>query len=301
MSESDQTNSTKGTRKRTWRKRLGRMALLYVVVPYLAVTLIFAVVQRKLLYRPTVTVDLRAQTLGLDAESVRDVQIQTPDGETLNGWLLKSTSEKEPTTNPLVLYFPGNSLNRHERIEDLQEVANSGFDVLIFDYRSFGDSSGSPSEHNLSADAKLIWEYVKNERNYAEENIVIFGESLGGAVALSLWSRDDPPKPAALILNSTFASMPETVGWHYPMFPFRFLLLDRWPSKERIARVDVPVVVFHGAGDAMVPISQGRDLAEACESARFIEIPGGSHNEIPMHRLRKELEAIRLRMYDEKK
>jgi uncharacterized protein len=291
MSESEQSISTKD--KRPWRKRLGRMLLLYAVVPYFAVTLIFAVIQRKLLYRPTVSDDLRVRTLGLDAELVHDAQIQTPDGETLNGWLLKSTSENKRTTNPLVLYFPGNSLNRHERIEDLREVTSSGYDVLIFDYRGFGDSTGSPSEHNLTADAKLIWEYVKNERDYAEENVVIFGESLGGAVALSLWSGDDPPKPAALILNSTFASMPKTVGWHYPLFPFRFLLLDRWPSKERIARVDVPVIAFHGSEDAMVPISQGRDLAAACPSARFIEFPGGTHNEIPMHRLRKELEETR--------
>ena len=279
------------------------MTLLYVVVPYFAVTLIFAVVQRKLLYRPTVSEDLRAQTLGLDAELVRDVQIQTPDGETLNGWLLNSPGEDAETGNPLVVYFPGNSLNRYERYEDLSEVANAGYNVLIFDYRGFGDSSGSPSERKLSADAQLVWEFVREDLKYEENRVVIFGESLGGAVALSLWSGeiDNPPQPAALILNSTFASLPETVGWHYPLFPFRFLLLDRWPSKERIARVRVPVIVFHGTDDSMVPISQGRDLAEVCPSAGFIEIPGASHNEIPMHRLRKELELIRLRMDDETK
>ena len=214
---------------------------------------------------------------------------------------MKQAGRDRADKTPLVVYFPGNSLNRHERINDLREVTSCGFDVLIFDYRGLGDSSGSPSERKLTADAQFVWEYAWKELNYDVSRIVVFGESLGAAAALSLWSTEsaNSPKPAALILNSIFVSMPRTVAWHYPTFPFRFLLLDRWPSIDRIARVRVPIIVFHGTADDMVPVAHGRELAQASTGARFIEIPGGGHNDIPMYRLRAELERLRESMSED--
>jgi len=281
---------------RRFGQKLRRGFVLYVLVPYLSVTAIFAVVQRKLIYQPTVSRDLSLEAIGENSEFGRDVELQTDDGETLRGWLVNAQSREGGALarTPLVVYFPGNSINRYERLADLKEVARCGFDVLIFDYRGFGDSTGSPSEAELTADARLIWRYATEELDYAEKNIVIFGESIGGAVALSLWANDNsaPPHPAALILSSTFASLPETVAWHYPYFPFQYLLLDRWPSIERIPHVDVPIVIFHGKDDRIVPVSESRELADAAPSARFVEISGAGHNDIPMFQLRQELEAI---------
>lgn len=279
-----------------WWKRIRRAIVLYLLVPYLAVVVIFVVLQRKLIYRPTVADDLRVTTVGLEAEAVRDVQIQTPNGGKLNGWLMQQVGGKDTVERPLVLYFSGNSLNRHERVNDLREVVRCGFDVLIFDYRGYGDSSGSPSEQHLTSDAMRIWNYACQDLDYKPGRIVIFGESLGGAVALSLWSSENtnPPQPGALILNATFVSMPRTVAWLYPLFPFQYLLLDRWPSIERITRVTAPIVVFHGTEDDMVPVSHGRELAEAAADSRFIKIPGAGHNEIPLLRLCAELERLEL-------
>ena len=287
-------HDTPATSGRRWLRWLGRAAILYVLVPYLAVTLIFLVFQRKLVYQPTVADDLGAAAVGLETESVQDVQIRTPDGETLRGWWLRSEAASNQPS-PLVLYFPGNASNRYGRLQDLREVASYGFDVLIFDYRGYGDSSGSPTERTLSSDARLIWEYAREQLKYDESRIVIFGESLGGAVALSLWATDnDPsPKPAALILTSTFVSLPRTVAWHYPWLPFRYLLLDRWPSIDRIGEVSAPVTVFHGTADEIVPLEHGRELADALSGARFVELPGAGHNDIPIRQLRSELHRLR--------
>jgi hypothetical protein len=278
-----------------WPRRIGRALFLYVVVPYLAVVLIFAVIQRRLMYRPTSADDLRAEAVRLDPKLVRDVQIETPDGATLRGWLLTAVRPDSDERSPLVIYFPGNSLNRHERLTDLREVARSGFDVLIFDYRGYGDSTGSPSEGALTADAQRVWEFARDELQYTEDQIVIFGESLGGAVAILLWSSDVArhPQPAALILNSTFTSMSSVVAWQYPWFPFQYVLLDRWPSIERIGQVRSPVVVFHGDADEMAPVSQGKELAASAAEGQFVEIAGGGHNDIPIGRLRRELRRIR--------
>ena len=117
---------------------------------------------------------------------------------------------------------------------------------------------------------------------------------------MSLWSDevDEFTQPAAVILNSTFTSMPETVAYHYPLFPFRYFIWDRWQSIDRISRIRAPIIIFHGTDDQMIPIAHGRELSQASANSRFIEIKGGSHNEIPIHRLRKELGTIRVLMIE---
>lgn len=276
--------------------RLRRSVLIYVVTPYVVVVLFFVLFQRRFMYRPVTADSLAVADAGLNNAFARDVQITTPDRAMLNGWLVnhQSSASTEHDSAPLVIYFPGNSLNRGERISDLREVAARGFDVLMFDYRGYGDSSGSPTESALSADARLVWNYARDELGYDEHQIVVFGESLGGAVALSLWdeSASSPPQPAALILSSTFASMPATVAWHYPAFPFQYFLLDRWPSAERIPQVESPVTIFHGTDDQLIPLSHAQQLAQAAVDVRLMEIPGGTHNDIPLMQLRAELNRI---------
>ncbi len=279
----------------SWRKRVGRFVFIYLCVPYLSVMVIFALFQRRLVYHPAVAGPLTVSHLGLGNDFAKDVSIETADGHVLNGWLIRNRLAGGTMVDaPLVIYFPGNAGNRHERIDDLREVAATGFDVLILDYRGFGDSTGSPSEWALTSDARQVWDFACEDLHYLPSQIVVFGESLGGAVALSLWSAEstESPQPAAVILNSTFTTMPDVVAWHYPLFPFRYLLMDRWRSVDRIPRVDPPIVVFHGTADDMVPVSQGRKLASQSPHARFIEIANGTHNNIPMRQLRDELKRI---------
>ena len=293
---------------RNRRQRLARAFLIYVLVPYFSVTLIFTLLQRKLMYRPTKAGSLRVADLRLDPSQIRDVQIRTADGTTLNGWLLLPPTisldvqdqptgelEKQSQTEQLVIYFPGNAQNRSLRRNDLEEIARCGFHVLIFDYRGYVDSSGSPSETGIAADAREIWKFAHEELNFRDEQIVLFGESLGGAVALSLWSEEsgDHPQSQAVLLSSTFASMPRTVACKYPWFLFQYLVLDEWRSIDRISRVKAPIRIFHGTSDKLIPIEEARLLAFASgDTSRLTEISGGEHNDIPMHLLRQELRRI---------
>ena len=186
--------------------------------------------------------------------------------ELRSGQLLRLGSDELKTMERgLVIYFPGNSLNRSERIQDLREVADFGYDVLVFDYRGYGDSTGNPSESALTKDAKQIWKFARDELQYPENQITLFGESLGGAVALSLWSDSSESnlQPRTVILSSTFASMSRTVHEHYPWFPFHYLVLDRWPSVDCIKNVKVPITIFHGTEDDFVSLAQARTLAKA--------------------------------------
>ena len=281
---------------RTRCRRVARAMWLYVGLPYLAVTLIFFALQRQLIYRPSAAADLSVAACRLPADAVQDVRLEAQDGVTLKGWLLRARGRPQAGKSPLVLYFPGNAGHRFGRLSDLQEFAAAGWDVLIFDYRGYGDSGGSPAESALESDAQQIWQYARNSLGYDEQRIVVFGESLGGAVALSLWKpdREDAavPQPTALMLNSTFTTMPEVVAWHYPWFPFRWLLWDRWPSAERIPRVTVLTMIFHGTDDEFVPFAQGQRLASLAAKGRFVKVEGGVHNSIPLGQVRRELEQL---------
>lgn len=295
--------------RRTWKQWILRSVTLYAIVPYVFIVTVFAVFQRSLMYHPTRSTQLKAADAGLTEAECTDVSITTVDGETLHGWHLRALggdigpldapADSESagdtatqTTRPeqkrqLVIYFPGNAQNRRDRLADLKEVRNMGCDVLIFDYRGYGDSTGSPSEAAMTADARRVWEFAQAELGFAPNQIQLFGESLGGAVALSLWSGPESawPQPKAVILCSTFASMPRMAAALYPWFPFQFLVRDRWNSLERIGRISAPVIQFHGTADELVPLEEARALSRAGKRVRFTEIPEGTHNDIPIQML----------------
>lgn len=318
--------------KPTLRRRVLRAVLIYAVTPYLVITLLAVVFQRQLMYHPDQVDSLSVATVGLNADTSEDVAIQTSDGEILKGWLLRyrqatqntatttsgiesqpsghepgQTDATAPETTPLekpkdesanrvlVIYFPGNAQNRFQRLADLKEIQSCGTDVLIFDYRGFGDSTGSPAESDMEADARAVWKFAHDELGFGDDQIILFGESLGGAVTLSLWSGDlsPAPKPRAVILNSTFASMPRMAAVTYPWFPFRWMVVDRWPSFERIASVTCPIVQFHGDSDELVPLSEAEFLQSCSKTETRLEvIKGGSHNGLPSLPLRSTLKRL---------
>jgi uncharacterized protein len=288
--------------RRSWKRRAARWFVLYAVIPYVALILLFTAVQRKLLYPAT-----RAPVIGLEdsrlpADRIRAAQVRTHDGLTLNGWLALAAPAAEPDARRiLIVCFPGNSGNRIERAADCRDFADLGCDVLLVDYRGYGDNPGSPAESDLAADARSIWGYATNDLGVAPARIVLFGESLGGGVATRLAAEQSAAgqPPGGLVLSSTFSSMTDAVWWHYPWFPVPLMLLDRYPSADRIASVTCPILVFHGTEDDFVPIESGRKLfAAAPETStsgipkRFVELRGAGHNDIPASILRDAVRAL---------
>jgi fermentation-respiration switch protein FrsA (DUF1100 family) len=288
---------------RAWLRRLLRAVTLYVVIPYVAVTLIFTVLQRKFLYPGTRSGRLVAADVAAPGAEVTDVALHAANGVVLHGWHFRAVAGPPAEERILVLYFPGNAGNRGDRVQDCLEFVRLGCDVLIFDYRGYGDSGGSPSEALLSVDARRAWMHATREQllDVPPERIVLFGESIGGAVAVRLaaeFSLAGYP-PAGLVLNSTIAALPETVAWHYPWFPFQFLLLDRYPSVERIPYVTCPILQFHGTDDEFIPLEHGQRLFEAAPATsgsrvakRFVPVGGGTHIGIPVALLREGLLAF---------
>lgn len=296
---SSPTTTTPTPSPANWHRRVIRLVLLFLVTPYVAVTIIMVCVQRQLIFAPTRTGRLLAREA--DA-SVEDVEIPAADDLTLHGWRFPArTPEGTDSAKFLVLFFPGNAGCREDRIPDCQDFTRLGCDVLLFDYRGYGDNGGSPSEEHFAADARRVWMFATQELQYPPERLILFGESLGGAVATRLATEfslaGDPP--AALVLNSTFASMPRTVAWHFPAFPFQFLIWDRFQSIERIPQVASAVLQFHCTADETIPFDHGHALFDAAPQAsqsgiekRFVTIEGGGHNYITVGQMDAEIGAL---------
>jgi pimeloyl-ACP methyl ester carboxylesterase len=284
-----------------WRRRLLRGLVLYIFTPYLAVAAILVLFQRKLLFQPTKTERLLASQQPGAGVKFDDVELKSTTGPALYGWRFHA----QPARNAerfLVLYFPGNGGCRAHRVPDCSELARLGCETVIFDYAGYGDNDGSPSETRIVADAHRIWKFATDELGFAPNRILFFGESLGGAVSMRLASElcAAGTPPAAVILNSTFDTLANVIAGHYPMFPFRFLLWDRFDSAGCAGKIACPILQFHGTADDIVPFDRGRALHDRLNSDVyphvFITIEGAGHNFITVGMMQEEISDLLRRL-----
>jgi fermentation-respiration switch protein FrsA (DUF1100 family) len=246
---------------------IGLGVLVLAIVSVLA---LLWLVQRQLIYLPT-------QEVPAPPRGVERVTFRTEDGLTLAAWLMQSRAGTERGT---VLVFNGNAGNRAQRVPLGLALANEGFSVLLTDYRGYGANPGSPSEEGLAMDARAALEYLRSERGVAWNRLAFFGESLGAGVAVGL--AEEMP-PAALVLRSPFASLADIASVHYAWVPASLLLRDRYANAERVAAIDVPVMVIAGSDDRIVPIEQSSEVFEAANAPkRMLVIEGARHNDLEL-------------------
>lgn len=237
---------------------------------YGAVVVLVYLFQSRLVYFPQIgrEVAVTPRAYGLPYEAVR---LATVDGERLAGWWVPAERARGA-----VLIFHGNAGNISHRLDYLSMFHRLGYSTLIVDYRGYGESSGSPSEEGTYRDAEAAWRWLTETRGLAARDIVLFGESLGGAVAAWLAART---APRALVLVSTFTSVPELGAQVYPFLPVRWMSRFRYDTRAALEAVEAPVLVAHSREDDIVPFAHGRELYEAVRGPKaFLELHGG-HNE----------------------
>lgn len=287
-----------GARSRGRSVNIPRQAvrwLILILAPFLGVLILFAWLQRSLIYVPTRVESLRGRC-GLPG---CDVQLTTHDNLTLNGWLalagppdespLKELSEVGRRHRLLVILFPGNGGDRSFRVETLEVLTQSGADALIFDHRGYGDNPGSPTEELLARDARAQWDFVTQTLAVPRERIVIYGESLGGGIATRLAGSlcEAGTAPGGLIIEASFDSLVSAGQFHFPYMPVSLLLVDRFPSVEWIRKVTCPILQFHGDRDEIVPVTLGQTLFAAAPDRSasgvakcWIGLPETHHNDV---------------------
>lgn len=236
---------------------------------YALVTGLIFVTQDRLIYMPTSQVTSTPERIGLAYE---DVERVTEDGVRLHGWFLPGP---EGGDVPVLLFLHGNAGNIGHRLHSLQQFHELGLAVLIIDYRGYGRSAGRPSEAGTYADARAAWRYLTEDRAIPPEAIVVFGRSLGAAVAAELATG---VQPGAVILESAFTSAADLGARHYPWLPVRALLRHEYDVLGRIDAIGAPILLAHSREDEIVPFAHARTLHAAAGDARMLEMEGG-HND----------------------
>jgi len=198
-----------------------------------------------------------------------DVEFKTADDVRLHGWYLPHAKAKAA-----LLFCHGNAGNVSHRTESLRQWHALSLNVFIFDYRGYGRSEGRPSEEGTYLDAQAAYDWLQGR--CPELPIILFGRSLGAAVAIDLAARG---KGAALIAESGFTSVPAIGQELFPILPVKWLVRTQYNSVAKIQQVRIPVLVIHSREDEIVPFHHGETLFEAAPGPKqFLEIRGG-HND----------------------
>jgi fermentation-respiration switch protein FrsA (DUF1100 family) len=246
-------------------------ALQIILLVYLGLVALIYFKQSSLVFLPEMDRNYRANpaSVGLPFTALK---LATTDGQTLDGWFVPASRE----ARGLVIFFHGNAGNIAHRLDYLRMFHDLGLGTLIIDYRGYGQSSGRPSEQGTYLDADAAWLHATQTLGFPPDRIVLFGESLGGGVAAQLAAKQ---RPAALVLASTFTSVPDMGADLYPLLPIRLLAHIRYDSLARLAEIACPLLVIHSRNDDIIPFAHGRRLFEAARPPKqFLEIEGG-HNE----------------------
>ncbi|HLN32821.1 MAG TPA: alpha/beta hydrolase [Gemmataceae bacterium] len=259
-------------KRSSWRRRAIRL-LAGAACCYLGVIVVLVLLENWLLYHP-----LKAREVWLAPPNprVQDIELRTSAGIRIHGWWCP-VEKWEPEQGAL-LYCHGNAGNLSCRADAIARWQNElGKSVLIFDYPGFGRSEGKPSEAGCYAAADAAYAWLTEVQKVPPEQLLIYGGSLGGGVAVDLASR---MPHGALILVKTFLSIPDVAQRLYPWLPARWLVRNRFDSQSKIGLCRQPVLVAHGTADSLIPFAQGRRLFEAANEPKcFVAMEGVDHND----------------------
>ena len=244
--------------------------LTTLALAYGGVAALMFVFQDKLAYYPQIGCEIQStpRDHGLDYEQLT---LTTADGERLDAWFVPA-----PQARGVVLFLHGNAGNLSHRMDSIVMFHRLGYSVLIFDYRGYGRSTGRPSEAGLHSDTQTAWDYLTRSRGIAPGRIVLFGESIGGALAAWLAARE---QPGALVLSSAFTSAPELAADLYPWLPVRWLVRLDYATRAALAQTRCPVLVAHSPDDEIVPFRHGQKLFEAAAAPKIFLPLAGGHND----------------------
>ncbi|HRR28590.1 MAG TPA: alpha/beta hydrolase [Victivallales bacterium] len=240
--------------------------ILCIGLAFLILTLFLVFFQKHLVFHPSKNFD----TIPSDIFEFEDVFFYTKDNIKINAWFIPAKGAKKT-----ILFCHGNAGNISHRIFSITQFHKLGCNVLIFDYRGYGKSEGRISEEGSYLDGEAAYDFLIS-RGFSERDIILFGRSLGGAVAAKIAKSRSP---FALILESTFTSIPDMGAKIYPFLPVRAFCFIKYDTLKIIADIKCPILIVHSPDDEIVPYEMGQKLFNSANTPkRFLKI-SGSHNE----------------------
>jgi pimeloyl-ACP methyl ester carboxylesterase len=226
--------------------------------------------ENRLIFHPATGIARTPRDVGLDYQ---DLYFTTADNVRLNGWFIP-----HPQASATMVWFHGNAGNIGDRVNNIKLLHDkTRISIFIFDYRGYGRSPGSSSETTTYLDGEAAMNFVRSQLQIESKNLLIFGRSLGAAVAAEMASRHDS---RAVILESPFASIREMAKVVFPALPIGPLLSAKFDVIDKVGKITVPLLVLHGDQDGIIPFEQGqRVFAAARQPKQFYPITGAGHND----------------------
>ena len=258
--------------------------ILVVASCYGLLVVLVYFMQGRMLYLADVpgrTLTMTPTDVGMDYQ---DVSIETTDGVTLHGWFIAGR------TSQVLLFFHGNAGNISHRLDSIGQFQNLGLSVLIIDYRGYGQSAGRTTETGIYRDADAAWRYLTEGRGIVASDIVIFGRSLGASVASRLASEN---QPLALIVESSFTSIPDIAQDLYPWLPARWLSRLSHATRDYVRDVRCPILVIHSRDDEIIPFHHGEAIFASANEPRTLLPIRGTHNDAFLLDERAYVEGLR--------
>ena len=246
-------------------KKQLKVAIPFSLIGYLLLCLTVYLSQGYVIFRSNDICFAPPSNLAVD-----EIFIHTPDGKKLYAWWLHLDTAKKT-----ILFFQGNGLNISYHGDRLETFQTIGANALLIDYRGYGRSTGRiRTERDIYVDAAAAWNFLVNEKRIAPEKIIIWGRSLGGAVAIETALYKGA---AALVLESTFYSMDEMARRKYGYLPTGLLLKFHFANGDKLGRVRLPVIIIHSGEDGLIPFSQAARLYAAANEPKTLIRTNGSH------------------------
>lgn len=249
--------------------------LLLLLAVFAAILLFLRWYEPRMIYYPTRGMEQTPDRLGWP---YNDVFLTTADGIRIHGWFLPAppsavTNHQSPVT---VLYCHGNAGNISHRFDHLAIFRELGLDVFAFDYRGYGRSAGQPNEAGTYADARAAYEYLTKNKNREPKAVVVFGESLGSAVAVDLAAK---VPVGGVVIEEAFTSAGDVGQKMFPFLPVRWLIRNKYNTLAKIGQINAPLLLFHSRQDELFPWRHAERLyAGALDPKRLVELHGG-HND----------------------
>jgi alpha-beta hydrolase superfamily lysophospholipase len=227
--------------------------------------------QGRMIYFPDSQVVGSPADYGLPYE---DLSLTAADGTQIHAWYVPA-----PGDRATLLFCHGNAGNIGSRLPYLPIFQRLGISTLLFDYRGYGRSEGQPTEQGTYQDAAAAWQYLNEVRGIPHDRLVVYGESLGGAIAAHLAEQHPSPAPKALVLASTFISLNQRASELYPFMPIALISQFGYNVRDRLPQIAAPVLVIHSTEDEIIPYHHGQALYQAAREPKTLITLRGSHNE----------------------
>ncbi len=255
-----------------WRKFAQRFAIGYGLV-----CLLLYSQQQRLMFHPSKTLEHTPNLYQLTYEDL-SIPVVSASGKTerLHGWWIPADNKNAP----VMLYFHHNAMNIGSNVSQALQFHKLGYSIVLFDYRGFGQSEGRfPTEAQVYEDAEAAWNYVVQTRKIAANRVVIYGHSIGGAIAVNLAAKH--PEAGALVVQSSFTSMRDMTK-HFGLYwvlPIELLLQQRFESLDKMNAIKLPTLIIQGTEDFQIPVAMGTRLYHAApDPKQLLTIVGGGHD-----------------------